>query len=134
MKGFLPSFDFIYFLCLRTKKATASNPAIAKIASKPGSVFVVVVTAAVVATAAAVSVTGGVVSVHPLKDTASSSPQIMIARTPAFKLLVFTLPMIITSFPTFSERRSKFVSHPLFNYFFIYIRFIKNFSHKSRFL
>jgi hypothetical protein len=29
VKGFLPSFDFIYFLCLRTRKATASNPAIA---------------------------------------------------------------------------------------------------------
>jgi hypothetical protein len=38
VKGFLPSNSVIYFLFLRTRKATASNPTIAKIASKPGSV------------------------------------------------------------------------------------------------
>ena len=61
MKGFLPSFDFIYFLCLRTRKATASNPAIAKIASKPGCPLVVV-TGGTVVVPTVVSTTATVVN------------------------------------------------------------------------
>ena len=56
MKGFLPSNLVIYFLCLRTRKATASNPAIAKTASKPGSVFLVVAAAGGLASSDAVTV------------------------------------------------------------------------------